>query len=88
LLLSAPHALCQASFCLSPFLLPLSISSALLILSYSFSFPFSIIIAGLELKTQKWTHTPMVTWSLTRDHPVEKRQHFQKMMLAQLGVNM
>ena len=24
-------------------------------------------INGIELKTQKWTHTPMVTWSLTRE---------------------
>jgi hypothetical protein len=22
---------------------------------------------GIELKTQKWTHTPMVTWSLTKE---------------------
>jgi hypothetical protein len=21
----------------------------------------------IELKTQKWTHTPMITWSLTRE---------------------
>jgi hypothetical protein len=23
-------------------------------------------INGMELKTHKWTHTPMVTWSLTK----------------------
>jgi hypothetical protein len=24
-------------------------------------------ISGIELNTQKWTHTPLVTWSLTKE---------------------
>ena len=45
---------------------------------------------GIELKTQKWTHTPMVIWSLKKELKPSsgKRQHFQQMVMVQLEVSM
>jgi len=42
-----------------------------------------------KLKTQKWTHTHMVTWSLTKElKPSSGKKHFQQIVLVLLEVSM
>ena len=39
-----------------------------------------------RIETQKWTHTPMVTWSLIKElkPTIGEKEHFQQTMLVQL----
>ena len=46
-------------------------------------------INGIGLKTQKWTNTPMVTWSSTKGLKASSgKKSFQQMVLVQLEVSM
>jgi hypothetical protein len=62
---------------------------ALVIQTAWYSYKTDRKINGIELRTQKWNHTPVGTWSLTRDlKPSSGKKHFKQMVLVQLEVSM